>query len=213
MTLKHAATLVIVATTVAVWPAGAFAHCDTLDGPVVRAAQRALDSRKVTEALIWVQPADETEVREAFDRALAVRDLNDTAKALADRFFFETVVRLHRSGEGAPYTGLKPATGRPNPAIFAADQAIAQDSLAALNALLVPALQAGLREHFDHVIKTSNWPRGDVSAGREFVKAYVEYVHYVERLHEAIEGAVYGHFPEATTLLRESYGGQGREPR
>lgn len=66
----------------------------------------------------------------------------------------------------------------------------------------MPALQAGLREHFEHVMKTSNWPRGDV-AGREFVHAYVEFVHYVERLHEAIEGAVHGHFPEET----------GREPR
>jgi uncharacterized protein DUF6448 len=193
-------------------PGVVFAHCDTLDGPVVRAAQRALDSRNVTDALIWVQPADETEVREAFDRALAVRDLNDTAKALADRYFFETVVRLHRSGEGAPYTGVKPA-GPPHPAIFAADQAIAQDSLGALQALLVSALQGGLRAHFDHVMRTSNWPRGDVAAGRESVKAYVEFVHYVERLHEAIEGAVHGHFPEGTAVLRESDGGQGREPR
>jgi hypothetical protein len=189
-------------TLAALYPSAAQAHCDTLDGPVVRAAQRALDSRNITEALIWVQPADETEVRDAFDRALAVRDLNDSAKALADRYFFETVVRLHRAGEGAPYTGLKPAAA-PNPAIAAADQSIAQDSPGVLNALLVPALQAGLREHFEHVMKASNWPRGDVRAGREFVKAYVEFVHYVERLHEAIEGEVHGHFPEGTA----------REPR
>lgn len=202
MTRTQRSLAAVAVAMVLVLPRTADAHCDTLDGPVVRAAQRALDSRNVTVALVWVQPADETEVREAFDRALAVRELNDTAKALADRYFFETVVRLHRSGEGAPYDGLKPA-GTPNPAIFAADQAIAQDSLAALNALLVPALQAGLREHFEHVMKTANWPRGDVAAGREFVKAYVEFVHYVERLHEALEGAVHGHFPEGT----------GREPR
>ena len=203
MFLKHGIPAVIVAATLMMWPAGAFAHCDTLDGPVVRAAQRALDARNPTEALVWVQPADETEVREAFARALAVRDLNDSAKALADRYFFETVVRLHRAGESAPYTGLKPAAATPNPVILAADQSIAQHSLASLNALLVPALQAGLREHFEHVMKTSNWPRGDVTAGREFVKAYVEFVHYVERLHEAIAGAVHGHFPEGTS----------REPR
>ena len=203
MVLKHGLPAVIVAAMLMMWPAGAFAHCDTLDGPVVRAAQRALDARNPAEALVWVQPADETEVRDAFDRALAVRDLNDTAKALADRYFFETVVRLHRAGEGAPYTGLKPAAATPNPVILAADLSMARHSLASLNALLVPALQAGLREHFEHVTKASNWPRGDVTAGREFVKAYVEFVHYVERLHEAIAGAVHGHFPEATS----------REPR
>lgn len=179
-------------------PAEARAHCDSLDGPVVKAAQRALDSRNVTEVLVWVRPSDEAEVRETFQRALAVRDLNDMAKALADRHFFETVVRLHRSGEGASYTGLKPA-GTPHPAIAAADRAIAEHSLRALDALLVPALQAGLREHFDHVMRTSNWPRGDVAAGREFVAAYVEFMHYVERLHEAIAGAVQGHFPEGVS--------------
>lgn len=176
-------------------PAEARAHCDSLDGPVVKAAQRALDSRNLTEVLVWVRPSDEAEVRETFQRALAVRDLNDMAKALADRHFFETVVRLHRSGEGASYTGLKPA-GTPHPAIAAADRAIAQHSLGALDALLVPALRAGLREHFEHVMRTSNWPRGDVAAGREFVAAYVEFTHYVERLHEAIAGAVHGHVPE-----------------
>lgn len=176
-------------------PAEARAHCDSLDGPVVKAAQRALDSRNVTEVLVWVRPSDEAEVRETFQRALAVRDLNDMAKALADRHFFETVVRLHRSGEGASYTGLKPA-GTPHPAIAAADRAIAQHSLGALDALLVPALQARLREHFEHVMRTSNWPHGDVAAGREFVAAYVEFMHYVERLHEAVAGAVHGHFPE-----------------
>lgn len=184
------------------WPGNVSAHCDTLNGPVVLAAQRALDARDISVALIWVQPAHETEVREAFDRALAVRGLNAAAKAVADTYFFETVVRLHRAGEGAPYTGLKPA-GEPNPAIAAADLAIAQGSPAALDALLMPAVQAGLREHLEHVIKTSNRPSGDVAAGRQFVKAYVEYVHYVERLHEAIGGAVHGHFPEGTV----------REPR
>ena len=188
---------------IALLPRVASAHCDTLDGPVVRAAQRALQAGDVTAALIWVQPENETEVREAFDRVLAVRGLNDTAKALADRYFFETVVRLHRSGEGAPYTGLKPADETPNPAIYAADQAIAQESLVSLTVLLVPALQAGLREHFGHVIRAADWPRGDVAAGREFVKAYVGFVHYVERLHEAIVGPVQGHFAEGTS----------REPR
>jgi hypothetical protein len=180
----------------ALYPATAFSHCDTLNGPVVLAARRALDALNVTEALIWVHAADEAEIRDAFDRALTVRNLGPDAKALADRYFFETVVRLHRAGEGAPYTGLKAEPDKPHAAIFAADQAIAQDSPAALNALLVPALQAGLREHFERVMMTSNWPRGDVNAGREFVKAYVEFVHYVERLHETIAAPAHGHFTE-----------------
>ena len=40
-----------------------FAHCDAMDGPVVRAAQDALETRNVELALIWVQKEDETEIR------------------------------------------------------------------------------------------------------------------------------------------------------
>lgn len=89
-------------------PARVLAHCDSLDGPVVKAAQRALDTRNPAFALIWVQEKDEPEIRSTFERTLAVRALSPQAKALADRFFFETLVRVHRAGEGAPFTGLKP---------------------------------------------------------------------------------------------------------
>ena len=34
------------------------AHCDGLDGPVVKAAQKALESGKVSGVLIWVQKND-----------------------------------------------------------------------------------------------------------------------------------------------------------
>ena len=35
--------------------------------------------------------------------------------------------------------------------------------------------------------------RDSVEAGREFVAAYVEYVHYVEGLHQAAQGAGHHH--------------------
>jgi hypothetical protein len=89
----------------------------SLDGPVVKAAQRALDTRNPAFALIWVQATDEPEIRTAFERTLAVRGLSPQAKQLADRFFFETLVRVHRAGEGAPFTGLKPAGRDLGPAI------------------------------------------------------------------------------------------------
>ena len=93
----------------ALTPARALAHCDGLDGPVVKAAQRALETRNPALVLIWVQEKDEPEIRKAFEQTLAVRELCPQARELADRFFFETLVRVHRAGEGAPFTGLKPA--------------------------------------------------------------------------------------------------------
>jgi hypothetical protein len=80
------------------------AHCDTLDGPVVVDARAALAAGDVTEVLKWVQAGDEPEIRAAFDRTLAVRAAGGAALELADTWFFETLVRVHRAGEGAPYT-------------------------------------------------------------------------------------------------------------
>lgn len=86
----------------------AFAHCDTLDGPVVQAARIALEKGDVRALVKWVQADDEKEIRVAFQKTLAVRAKGAEAKELADMYFFETLVRIHRAGEGAPYTGLKP---------------------------------------------------------------------------------------------------------
>ena len=102
----------------------AYAHCDGMDGPVVKAAQRALASADVNPVLIWVQSKDEGEVRDAFAKTIAVRKLNPDAQELADLYFFETVVRIHRAGEGEPYTGLKRAGRDLGPAMPAADKAL-----------------------------------------------------------------------------------------
>jgi hypothetical protein len=110
-------------------PAQALSHCDTMDGPVVQAAQKALATGNVKLVLIWVQKKDEAKIDEAFQKTLAVRKLGGEARELADMYFFETLVRIHRVGEGAPYTGLKPAGLDMGPAIPAADQAIADGKL------------------------------------------------------------------------------------
>jgi Family of unknown function (DUF6448) len=84
-------------------------HCDALDGPVVNAARQALDAGNVDLVLPYVHAPGEEEVRATFDAVLPVHALGPEARQVADRLFLETVVRLHRAGEGAPYTGLKPA--------------------------------------------------------------------------------------------------------
>jgi hypothetical protein len=48
-------------------------HCDSLDGPVVRAAQRALDAGNVALVLPFVPKAAETEVVQAFDKVVQAR--------------------------------------------------------------------------------------------------------------------------------------------
>lgn len=175
----------------------ALAHCDGLDGPVVKAAQKALATNNVNLVLAWVQPGDEQELKSVFQQTLSVRKLSPDSKVLADRQFFETLVRLHRAGEGAPYTGLKPSGRNLGPAIPAADHAIESGDLDVLEKLLVSELRRNLHESFEHVQAKKKYDANDVVAGREYVKAYVEYIHFVERVHEASTKPAAGHFPEA----------------
>src|SRR5678815_1234326 len=125
-------------------PDSAFAHCDSIDGPVVKAAEKALDTQNLDLVLVWVRPEDETEIRTAFNKTLTVRTLGQVAKDLADRFFYETLVRVHRAGEGEPYTGLKPAGRDLGPAIPAADKAIETGSGEKLDQLLVTSAREGI---------------------------------------------------------------------
>ena len=169
-----------------------WAHCDGLDGPVVKAAQKALATNDVNLVLIWVDKNNESELKNVFQQTVAVRKLGPQAAALADRNLFETLVRLHRVGEGAPYTGLAPAGRDLGPAIPAADHAVESGDTDALEAMLVKELRSGLRESFAQLQAKRRYAPDDVAAGREYVKAYVEYVHFVERLHEAVTQSAAG---------------------
>lgn len=181
---------------VAVSPRTVSAHCDSLDGPVVKAAQRALDTRDVNHVLIWVTRENEAEIRAAFEQTLTVRAIDPRAKALVDKYFFETVVRVHRAGEGAPYTGLKPAGSDLGPAIPAADRALADGSPKALARLLMSEIETGLHTQFEAALAAKTFAPNDIEAGRRFVRAYVEYMHYVERLHDAAKVEHGGHLHE-----------------
>lgn len=190
-------TLGFLLAGVLVFGAGpALAHCDDLDGPVVGAARQALKTQDVNRVLIWVRPQDVDEIRATFEQALAVRRLGPQAQALADRNFFETLVRIHRAGENAPYTGLKPAGRDLGPAIPAADKALETGSDGALTQLLTGDVRAELHKHFENVRAKRNFRPDDVAAGREYVEAYVAYVHFVERLYEAAHAGSGGHYEE-----------------
>jgi hypothetical protein len=193
-------------------PRGASAHCDTLDGPVVNAARAALESGKLEPVLAWVQPGDEAELRSAFASARAVRKGGKDARELADRWFFETVVRVHRAGEGAPFTGLKPA-GTPDPAVAAADRLIAGGEPKQLEELLDHAVREGLHAHVAR-LKKERPPADDVAAGRRWVAAYVPFVHWAEGVYAAAAGAGgahAGHAGEAAERSHAEHGTAGRE--
>lgn len=174
----------------------AFAHCDTLDGPVVQTARMALDEGDVTPLLKWVQADDEEQIRNAFQKTLAVRAMGAEAKELADMYFFETLVRIHRAGEGAPYTGLKPGE-TVDPAVALADEALQSGSADELVGALTDGVAEGIRARFQQALGTQKHADESVAAGREFVRAYVNFTHYVEGLHALVEGSAARHGEES----------------
>jgi hypothetical protein len=193
---QHLLVIGIFAALVVATPAPVSAHCDTLDGPVVGAARRALEQGDVNLVLVWVKPGAEEEIRSAFRQTLAVRALGSPARDLADRYFFETLVRVHRAGEGAPYTGLRPAGQDLGPAVPAADRALESGDPGPLLQFLQETVGDGVRERFQDAMAAKSYRPDDLEAGREYVDRYVLFVHYVEGLYESASRSPEGHGEE-----------------
>lgn len=179
-------------------PEPARAHCDGLDGPVVTAARNALAADDVNLVLVWVREEDEPEVRDAFDRTREIRKLGTAAREFADRYFFETLVRVHREGEGEPYTGLQPAGRDLGPAIPLADRALESGGVDALVDLVTAAMRRGVVARYERAIEAKDHDASDVAAGRAFVHAYVAFVHFAERAHALAAEPVTGDVEHGT---------------
>ena len=189
---RHILIGLIIFEILFLYSVNAKAHCDTLDGPVVETARQALASGDVTPLLKWVSIKDEQLIRTAFQNTLDVRKLGGKAQELADMYFFETLVRIHREGEGASYTGLK-AGSEIDPAVALADKALETGSVEKLTGVLTDAADKGIRARFNRALETKKHADESVSAGREFVEAYVTFTHYVENLHDSVKGGTEHH--------------------
>ncbi len=163
--------------------ATALAHCDTMDGPIIKNAQEALETGKTELVLMWIQKKDEPELVQAFRKAQEVRKLNPAARELADRYFLETFIRLHRAGEGAPYTGIKPAGVELDPGVEQADKALETGSVEGLLKFMSDAVMQGVRKHYERASALKKHSGHSVEAGREYAAAYVAYVHFIEKLY------------------------------
>ncbi len=185
--IRHILIALVIFEMLFLYSINADAHCDTLDGPVVESARQAMATGDIIPLLKWVSTDDEQLIRTAFQNTMEVRKLGGQAQKLADMYFFETLVRIHRAGEGASYTGLKPGA-EVDPAIVLADKALENGSVDKLVGVLTDATAKGIRERFRRALETRKHADKSVTAGREFVEAYVIFTHYVEELHASIKG-------------------------
>ena len=196
--LRNCAALFMAIGVVSLVPGTLWAHCDSLEGPVVQDARLALQRGDPTPVLKWVSKEHEAEIRDVFKQTAAVRAKGDDARALADRYFFETLVRIHRAGEGEAFTGLKP--GRDvDPGIAAADAALQDGSARELARHMSTAVAEGIQNRFAVAVERKRQVGDSVKAGREYVEAYVDYIHFVENVNRLVsEGPSHLHHDPAT---------------
>lgn len=170
----------IVTLLAAMKPVNVQAHCDTAEGPAVKDGRKALETGNINYALKWIQADGEAEMREVFEKALKVRTLGTEAAELADRLFLETMVRIHRMGEGVGFTGIQPAGTQIAPVVKAADEAIDLGSDADLLPMVPEERRAELDKRFRAALTIKDFGVDDVATARRYVAAYVSFFKYAE---------------------------------
>lgn len=165
--------LVIALIILMLTPVKASAHCDTLDGPTAIDGKKALETKNINYALKWILPEYEDELRRIFEKSVKVRALGPEAQELADQYFLENLVRIHRAGEGAPFEGLKPSGTPIDEKVAAADKCVEVGNLSPLEGLASPEEIHALKGKFERVLSLKRFDVNDVEAGREYIEAYV----------------------------------------
>ncbi|GGW30251.1 DUF6448 family protein [Arenibacter certesii] len=166
-----------------------FAHCDSYDGPVIKDALKALDKNNVQLVLKWIEPQQEKEIIPLFNKTYQLKNGDKEVYSIVEKHFLETLVRLHRETEGAPYTGLKPA-GSMTPLVEMADNSIASDNVEVVVTTVTTHLEQILRDRYATVAKRNKTKDNSVKEGRAYVEAYVEYTHTLEALEHLLHGTI-----------------------
>jgi hypothetical protein len=158
----------------------AFAHCDTMDGPLIADARKAMGQNNVNYVLKWVSAANESEIRDAFNLVMKVKGLSHEAKELSEKYFYDTLVRIHRAGEGVLFTGVKPSGTPIDEKVLSADKSIETGNLTPLKGMISEADMPELTERFKKVMSLKNFNVNNVDAGREYIEAYVQFFKFAE---------------------------------
>lgn len=163
-------------------------HCDTRDGPVVKAAMKALETGNLNFVLIWIPQESEKELKNIFAKTRKARKAGRDAQEVADDWFFENTIRLHRAGEGAAYTGMKPAGLSEGPVVPKAEKAIETGNSQETIDFILGTVEDDLTLRFHHVMDKKNYDVDDVAAGREFIEGFIGWVVYSHHLYEYVKG-------------------------
>jgi hypothetical protein len=162
-------------------------YIDSMDGPVVKAAEKALDMEDIKYVLPYVSPEDEEEIKNSFDKSLMVRELSADAAELADYWFFETTVRLHRKEENKTYTGLKSAGTDWGPIIPKIDLAIETENIDELLNFILNFIREDIKSRFDDLLYKKDYDPDDVEDARDYILTREYFIEYTRKFYEYVE--------------------------
>jgi len=191
-TVKKISLFILLFTFILTLPNNILAHCDSYDGPVIKDAQKALEENNVKYVLKWVSDYQEHIIINLFDKTYSLKNGDKEIYEIVEKHFFETLVRLHRETEGAPYTGLKEA-GTTKKIIYMSDMAIETGDIDGLINKLNGHIEKVVLEKYNKVSELEKVKDESIEKGREYVEAYVMYTHTLENLHDVLEHSSEGH--------------------
>ena len=180
-------------------------HCDSLDGPVVNAARRALADGDVRLVLPFAPEAAEGEIRNAFQRAAAARRQGGAAAEVAELWFFETAVRLHRAGEGAPFEGLKPAGRGFGPVIPRVEEALELGRPDEVIAFLRAALDRSVRDRFESAMALKRRSADSLRDARAYTSAVLGFEVFAHHLYAQLLAEQHARPQEAAPALAHAH--------
>ena len=166
----------------------AFAHCDSYDGPVIKDALTAFEQQNVELVLKWVEPKYDEIITDKFNQTLKLKGNDEEINKILETHFLETLVRLHREGEGATFTGLKPVNSM-TPMVEMADNSLEKNDIDYVVNAVNSHLGEVLKERFAKTMELSKTKSNSVEQGRAYVEAYVEYTHTLEALEQILHGS------------------------
>lgn len=167
----------------------AFAHCDSFAGPVIKEAQKALETNKVELLYKWITPDDEKQINDLFAKTYSLRNGDKEVYRIVEQHFLETLVRLHRASENASYTGLK-SSDSVESIIKMSDDAILTGDIDGLLSKLNAHMNKVLKAKYDKMKALEVKKDASPEQGRAYVRAYVDYIYSIAGIHAIIEGKV-----------------------
>lgn len=182
---KRSLFIILMALVLGMLPQNSFAHCDSYDGPVIRDALKALENNDSALVMKWVDPKHEKEITDLFSKTIKYKSGDQEVYDLLEKHFLETLVRVHREGEGEPYTGLKPA-GSTKQIIKLTDIALEEEDFEGFLLKFNGLVEAILKEKYEKVAQLKKVKDQSDQKGREYVAAYVDYTHTIEKMHDIL---------------------------